>query len=113
MRHTVKTSVTILATVVLIVTGYWLVTRTARIASIDYELNLGYATDRFGEPSDPSKPDSGDLWRAEQITRDNKVTFWLTAAAMPALLWVIRSAIRRSAERGNVSSSRHVNGPNK
>lgn len=96
-----------LSTVVLAVTTYWLATRSARIAAIDHELNLGYATDRFGEPSVPGKPDSGDVWRAEQVASDNKVTFWLLAAALPALFWVCL-AVRRARRRGNASLSPEV-----
>ena len=73
----------------MISTGYWMVTRSARIAEIERELNLGYATDRFGEPSVPGKPDSGEVWRAEQVSRDNKITLWIMVAAVPSLLWVI------------------------
>jgi cytochrome bd-type quinol oxidase subunit 1 len=111
MRHTVQVSLAVVSTVVLLVTAYWLLTRSARIAAIDYELNLGYATDRFGEPSDPSKPDSGDVWRAEQIATDNKVTFGLIAAAAPAVLWVLCSMIKRSNGAGTDRPTRSVSRP--
>jgi len=100
MKQGIQKTVTVLAGVMLISTGYWMVTRSARIAEIDHELNLGYATDRFGEPSVPGKPDSGEVWRAEQVSRDNQITLWVLVAAVPSLLWVIVRVWNRPTAKG-------------
>lgn len=85
----------VVATLVLVVTVYRVATRPFRVAKIDYELQQGYATDRWGEPppSDPSL-DAGKLWRDEQVSRDDQVTFLLCVASIPALILIGRWLVR-------------------
>lgn len=90
------------AILVLIIAGTRVATRGLRIAAIDHELSVGYATDRFGEPADPdpTKPDSGEIWREEQVAKDDKRTMLHLAAAAPGLIWLTYELGARS-RRGN------------
>ena len=90
----------VVAALVLIVTAYRVATRPFRVAKIDYELNQGYATDRWGEP--PSLPDAGKLWREEQVSRDDRVTILLCVATIPALIWMGRRLVRLRHSTTNI-----------
>ena len=107
MNSIVQTLVTWLAVAILVAAGAWFITRGGRIAQIDRELSLGYATDRFGEPNDPSKPDSGEVWRAEQVSRDNKITLAFSIGAASALLWIVGRSLRQSAD--DIQNIKHPN----
>jgi len=75
--------------------------RPSRFSRIDYEVQEGYATDRWGHTADPSEWSAGTEWGQRQKANYDTVSTVFYVACVPAAVYLVVTSLRRKRGAGS------------